>query len=1176
MELDPQRASELRALGSSRFAAAERRRRLDRLAWGVLVLSFLLSLWFGVMAWQQARAGAGARFHARADAMATALATHMNAYEDTVRAAAAVLEAQPGLDRAGFQTFARRLRIPNQPTGVHGLGFARRVAAAELPAYLARQREIHGPAFRLHPDGARDEYVVLDLVYPERDGMLPLLGKDVFVEPDRRAAMQRARDSGQLSIAPRIALADSSRGDSGRPGFLLYSPVYDAAMPLEADAALRRAHLRGFATAGFGWAQVMQEVAGETGGGDPLDLRLLVRAPGAPPMLVFERANLRARYGTDMEPAFHYTRNLDFLGGAWELTLFSAPARVAIPGLLPIAALTLCGLAFGVLMFLLLRSLARAEHRSRALLDAVADHLPALIAYVGRDRRYGFTNRATRDWFGDQAPWTDRTIEEVHAGNPAFLADLRRALEESTPDHGAVWETRIGDPERPVQAYLVPDVDPDRTIAGWYLMATDTSEQKRAQREISLARDHLQRITDKLPAMIAQYDRQERTVFFNRACQELPIWQRPYLPGVPIREMLGEEHYARRKPYIDAVLSGRDVDFETSFTLPSGPRRMHVYYTPDIGDDGAVNGFLVMVIDITDKAQLESALHDATERAEVTLSSISEAVVTIDTEGRVTYMNPAAEAIGGWTLQEAVGLALEKVLPLRSVAESAEEGETGAPVSVPGDLELARRDGRRMLVKRSVSPLHGHDDSLMGSVMVLRDITEERTLSARMAYLAHHDSLTTLPNRLQLNEALAQSIANATHRGTSVAVLFIDLDLFKHVNDALGHHIGDQLLQQVAKRIQRNIGNLGTVYRTGGDEFVVLLDNVVNRDGVALIAERLLAIGGTPYTVASHELHQAFSIGVSLFPEDGYDAPTLMMRSDAAMYLAKRNGRNAFRFYTRELASSVDARIELESSLRRSLRNGDLTLYYQPQIDRRTGRIVGVEGLVRWKRGERLMLPGEFLPIAEETNLIVDLDQWAIRAACRQSRQWQQMGLPPIRVSVNVAAANFDTDTLVDTVVSALGESGLPAEYLELEVTETTLMRDVQRTDRVLRALKALGVRIAIDDFGTGFSSLSYLGNYGFNVLKIDQSFVRDVTEANQGAITRAIIGLAGQLQCRTVAEGVETQAQLAWLVANGCDELQGNLFSPPVPAADFARLFAGEPSWFIPQPARGMHAHWS
>jgi EAL domain-containing protein (putative c-di-GMP-specific phosphodiesterase class I) len=295
-----------------------------------------------------------------------------------------------------------------------------------------------------------------------------------------------------------------------------------------------------------------------------------------------------------------------------------------------------------------------------------------------------------------------------------------------------------------------------------------------------------------------------------------------------------------------------------------------------------------------------------------------------------------------------------------------------------------------------------------------------------------------------------------------------------------------------------------------------------------------------------------------------------MMRADASVYPPKRSGRNAARFYTRELAASVDARIELENSLRRSLRNGDLCLYYQPQVDRLSGRIVGIEGLARWQRGERLMLPGEFLPIAEETNLIVDIDHWAIRTACRQS------GLPPVRVSVNIAAANFDTDSLLDTVISALEDSDLAPEYLELEVTETTIMRDVQRTDRILRALKSLGVRIAIDDFGTGFSSLSYLGNYGFNVLKIDQSFVRDVTEPNQGAITRAIIGLASQLQCRTIAEGVETEEQAAWLASNGCDEMQGNFFSVPLPASECAKLLAQNTVWSIPSQPRTATAHWS
>jgi diguanylate cyclase (GGDEF)-like protein len=444
-----------------------------------------------------------------------------------------------------------------------------------------------------------------------------------------------------------------------------------------------------------------------------------------------------------------------------------------------------------------------------------------------------------------------------------------------------------------------------------------------------------------------------------------------------------------------------------------------------------------------------------------------------------------------------------------------------------------------------------------------------------MAHLAHHDALTSLPNRLQLNNSLGKLIDTHSTRGGGLAVLFIDLDLFKHVNDALGHHIGDQLLQQVARRIQRSVGALGSVYRTGGDEFVVLLDKVSSREKVLQVAERLLTVGEEPYTVSSHELHQAFSIGISVYPEDGHDASTLMMRADAAMYLAKRSGRNASRFHNSELANHADARIELENSLRRGLRTGELLLHYQPQIDAQSGSIIGVEALIRWQKGDRLLMPGEFLPIAEETHLIVDIDRWVIHAACRQNRIWQQAGLPPIPVSVNIAAANFDSGKLLETVTSALHDTGMAPEYLELEVTETSIMQDVQRTDRMLRALKAMGIRIAIDDFGTGFSSLSYLGNYGFNVLKIDQSFVRDVDEPSQAAITRAIIGLANQLHCRTIAEGVETQFQLEWLVRNGCDMLQGHLFSRPIPPAEFAKLLARNKAWTMPKTG-GAQTHWS
>lgn len=1170
IDADAARASKLRALSGSRSAETLRLRRLDALAWAVLTLAVLLSCWLGHAAWMQARQAAQTQFEARADAVATAILTRMQSYEDLVRASAGMLESRPEMEQPEFMQYVRKLQIPRRHPGVHGLGFARRVPSGELPDYLLRQRALRGDGFQVHPASTAEEHMIIDLLYPETPGMRPILGTDVAAEAVRRDALRQARDSGELTAVRRLKLGENIPGQSGLPGFLLYAPVYARDLPDEETTQSRQTALRGYATAGFGWESVVEEALSDLADGR-MDVRLISVDSG----VVFDRRKLREEYGQDMRPAFHGVRPLEFFGSQWRVEVDSAPRQAAIPGLRLILMLSAGGIVLGLLVFALLRNLARADRRSRALLNAVADHLPALIAYIGADGRYGFVNRASEDWFPAQQRWSERSLDEVHSDDPEFLDRLKQAMQDSRQGDRCTWQARIGQPPRDAQICLIPDTETGSGISGWYLMGYDTSEQNRVLRELALARDHLQRVTDRLPAMIAQYDNDERAIFFNRACADAPFWERPYHPGIALRELLGEQGYAQRKPYLDAVKSGKDVDFEVPMQDADGrTHRIHSYYTPDLDEHGQVCGFFVMSTDVTEKARLENALHDAHERAEATLTSISDAVITTDADACVTYMNPAAEMLSGWRLQHALGHALSDILPLRNAEEAEGESALASP-ALSGDLLLVREDGKRILVERSLAPVRDRSTTGAGEVIVLRDVTEARALNSRMAHLAHHDALTSLPNRLQLNNSLGKLIDTHSTRGGGLAVLFIDLDLFKHVNDALGHHIGDQLLQQVARRIQRSVGALGSVYRTGGDEFVVLLDKVSSREKVLQVAERLLTVGEEPYTVSSHELHQAFSIGISVYPDDGHDASTLMMRADAAMYLAKRSGRNASRFHNSELANHADARIELENSLRRGLRKGELTLHYQPQIDAKSGSIIGVEGLIRWQKGDRLLMPGEFLPIAEETHLIVDIDRWAIHAACRQNRIWQQAGLPPIPVSVNIAAANFDSGKLLETVTSALHDTGMAAEYLELEVTETTIMQDVQRTDRILRALKAMGIRIAIDDFGTGFSSLSYLGNYGFNVLKIDQSFVREVTEPSQAAITRAIIGLANQLHCRTIAEGVETQSQLEWLVGNGCDMLQGHLFSPPIPPTEFARLLARNKAWAMPKTG-GTQSHWS
>ncbi|RZA31944.1 MAG: diguanylate cyclase, partial [Lysobacteraceae bacterium] len=866
------RADAARALGSP--ASTHRRlRRLDAVAWLVLSSAVLLSAWFGRTAWVHAERMAQTRFDARSEAAAAAIANRIQGYEDIVRASAGVLEARPQMDQAGFSAYVAKLQLAKRHPAMQTLGFARRVAASELPAYLERQRLQHGKDFNLHPANPGNEHLVVDLLYPYLPQMRRLLGTDVSFEPVRRAALQQARDSGELTAARRVTFGDPA-GTESFSGFLLYAPVYAQEPGSTASIEARRSSLRGYTSAGLGWEQMIQEaLAGIEH--DQLDLRLESSDPATG--VVFDRHRLRDQYGEQQAPAFLNEHRMDFLGSPWILRVASAPGSAAVPGSTRILLLAGTGVLLGLLVFVLLRNLARSARRSRALLNAAADHLPALIAYIGQDGRYGFANRASRDWFASGQSWMVRKVDEVHADDPGFLASLQEAMESCGKGQQVSWQARIGQPQRTVQFSLVPDTEDDRRASGWYLMGHDNSEQHRAFRELALARDQLQRVTDKLPAMISQYDRDEKCVFYNRACAETRLLQQPYRPGIRIDELLDDKTYAQCKPYIDAVMAGKDVDFESVAMDADGrPRRLHSYFTPDIGENGEVCGFFAMSNDLTEKAHLENALFDAHERAEVTLTSISDAVITTDAEDRVTYMNPAAEMLSGWMLHRALGKPVAEVLPVQVAGDDALSREA-YPTAMPGDLHLLRQDGAQMLVERSLSPVRDRGTSSAGSVIVLRDITEARALNARMAYLAHHDALTGLPNRLQLNNSLGKLIDSSSSSGEGLAVLFIDLDLFKHVNDALGHHIGDQLLQQVTRRIQRSMGSEGSVYRTGGDEFVVLLDKPGSRERVQQVAQQLLAVADEPYTVASHELHQAFSIGISLFPDDGYDASTLMM-----------------------------------------------------------------------------------------------------------------------------------------------------------------------------------------------------------------------------------------------------------------------------------------------------------
>ncbi len=567
---------------------------------------------------------------------------------------------------------------------------------------------------------------------------------------------------------------------------------------------------------------------------------------------------------------------------------------------------------------------------------------------------------------------------------------------------------------------------------------------------------------------------------------------------------------------------------------------------------------------IVERADCAAALYEEQDRARVTLDSIGDAVISTDLCIRVTYLNAVAQKLTGWTRQEAAGYPVEEVF-------EAVDGATGEQVRAAMALAIhdkmavsltpshlkAHGDAFEAPFEDSAAPIFNQQGEVTGAVMVFREMGTSRALSHRMFYLAQHDSLTDLPNRVLLHDRLHHAISLAHRRRKQMAVLFLDVDRFKHVNDSLGHEIGDRLLQSVAQRLLGCVRRSDTVSRQGGDEFVILLSEINQAQDAAVSAEKMLQALEAPHRIGQHELRVTGSIGIVVYPDDGTEADVLLKHADFAMYHAKDQGRNNYQFFEPNLNVRALERQVLESGLRRAIDCEELVLHYQPKIDLESGAIVGAEAFVRWRHPERgLILPSEFVPIAEVCGSIVPIGRWVLREACRQARAWQAAGIVPLRIAINVSPPELRDRDFVLFVRNTLAETGLAPSDLEIELREAVLMQDPQFALDVLSALKELHVQLALDDFGTGYSSLSHLKLFPIDILKIDQSFVRELTvDAGASSIVGAVIGMGKNLGMQVVAEGVESREQLTCLQQLSCPQGQGFYLSEPLTAAEFTRL---------------------
>ncbi|MCM8622959.1 MAG: EAL domain-containing protein [Candidatus Accumulibacter sp.] len=551
---------------------------------------------------------------------------------------------------------------------------------------------------------------------------------------------------------------------------------------------------------------------------------------------------------------------------------------------------------------------------------------------------------------------------------------------------------------------------------------------------------------------------------------------------------------------------------------------------------------------------------EAAQRLAATVFSASaEGICITDAEERILSVNPALLALSGYTEHELIGQSWKIFSSGRHDADFYQAmWECILEVGVwRGEVWSLRKNGEIFPVWLTITAVRNVGGEVTHYTGTFLDISERKQWEQDIHFLAHHDALTKLPNRTLLDDRIRQAIAKSKRNHDHMAVLFLDLDHFKLINDTLGHDIGDRLLEQLAQRLTEVLRQTETVARLGGDEFVIVIPELAAIRRVAVVARKVLEVVAAPYLLEGRSLHVTPSIGISVYPEDGDDAATLLRNADTAMYHAKERGRNNFQFFTQAMNQSVQERVTIENDLRLAIERGEFLLHYQPQVDCRSGKVIGMEALIRWQHPQRgLIAPDRFIAIAEETGLIVPIGEWVLGEACRQARRWQLGGHPGLRISVNLSARQFQQRDLSARISAMIHASGIDPASLELELTESMLMIDPEQATAVLHQLAAAGVKMAIDDFGTGYSSLAYLKRFPVTRLKIDRSFVRDLAnDSNDAAIVDAVVAMATSLKMEVIAEGVETIAQLDYLEAHGCHAIQGYYYSPPAAAESFVRF---------------------
>ncbi|MBC8022174.1 MAG: EAL domain-containing protein, partial [Burkholderiales bacterium] len=698
-------------------------------------------------------------------------------------------------------------------------------------------------------------------------------------------------------------------------------------------------------------------------------------------------------------------------------------------------------------------------------------------------------------------------------------------------------------------------------ITGLLVACVDVSDAKRATGELERHLHFTRALLDAIPNPVYFKDTQGRYQAYNRAWAELFGAEGDWIGKTSFDVLtpeMAQEHHERDRLLFERPSS---TTYEALVPAAEGQVRQMLYNKVSFVDQkGDVAGLIGIITDVTHYKETERALEASEARFRVLTESSIDLISVVDGDGVLRYQSAALRRLLGYDPADTLGKNVHDLVH-RDDAEHVRAAfrriVDSRHLTEPVEFRLRHRNGSwRTFESLGTNCLA--NPHISGVVWNSRDITDRKVIQQRIQHLAYHDNLTGLPNRGLLQDRLARAIARGERSGKKVAVLFIDLDNFKNINDTLGHDVGDELLRQVSRRLTECVRLEDTIARQGGDEFIVLLDQLDDGRNASIVAQKILNSLRHPLALGGTEQHVSGSVGIAVYPEDGRDAQTLMKNADTAMFHGKSMGKNTYQYFTAQMNIAVKRRMTLETALRRAVMQKNFVLHYQPQINLESGEIIAVEALVRWQTEDSgTVMPGDFIPLAEETGLINEIGEWVLREGCRQAKEWQDKGLARTRrMAINLSARQFSDRGFLDMVTRILGETGLAPQCLELEITESQVMRQTEGMIQLLNKLAEMGVSLAIDDFGTGYSSLSYLKRLPIQKLKIDQSFIRDITvDPNDAAIVVAIINMAKSLDLETIAEGVETAGQLALLRSKGCRTGQGFYFSMPLPAAEVYAL---------------------